>query len=285
MKIGLITSLDDPELCSDDRLVLPELKKLGIEAHPFIWDNRKDFEHFDAFIFRSCWNYHRKYSEFLNWLNLLENSGVKVLNPIPVSRWNLHKKYLLELKQMNFPVPETLLIPQGEVPADLKIPASRIVVKPAISLNGLETTLRNSSDMKGIETDLRIILRDRDALLQAFVPEIQSFGEVSLIFFNGIFSHAVRKVSASGEFRVHQEYGGSRLPYSPEGHILEGAEKLISLKPDLLYSRVDMAIVGDSYQLIEWEIIDPMLYLGSFPDASRKFAEAINDRLTDPALR
>lgn len=277
-KIALITSTSDPELCRDDRLVLTPLLTLGIEAKPFIWDQDENFEDYDAFIFRSCWNYHRKFDAFLAWLDRLEKSGKKVLNPVSDSRWNLHKKYLFTLKEQGIPIPETVLIPKNSsysLESILsKMEAKKIVVKPAISLSGLETTLRNCDEVTQIQKDLDIILKDRDAFLQEFLPEIHN-GEISLTYLNGEFSHANRKVPADKEFRVHKEYGGKNLPFTPENKLLGEIQKLISLRPKLLFSRVDIALKGDSWKLIEWEIIDPMLYLGDTPGAPERFARAI----------
>lgn len=282
MKLALITSTDDPELCHDDRLVYPHLEKLGIHASPFIWDTQTNFGDYDAFVFRSCWNYHRKFNEFLVWLGRLERSGKKVLNPIADSRWNLHKRYLLTLAEFGIPVPETELIEMNsgyELNSLLaRISSDKVVVKPAISLNGLETTLREKSDLVNIENDLQIILSDRDAFLQEFVPEIKD-GEISLIYFLGKFSHASRKVPAKDEFRVHQQYGGSNVPYTPDKKLLNEIEEIITMRPNLLFSRVDIAIVKDSWKLIEWEIIDPMLYLETAPGSAERFAQAIHTAL------
>lgn len=277
-RIGLITSVDDPELCRDDRLILTHLRDRDIDAIPFVWDTDQNFDDFDAFVFRSCWNYHRKFEEFKLWLDRLEKSGKKVLNSVADSRWNLHKKYLLTLKDIGIPVPDTELI-KMESPYNLedllaRILSDKIVVKPAISLNGLETTLREREDLTAIKKDLAIILRDRDALLQEFIPEIKD-GEISLIYLHGKFSHAIRKIPAPLEFRVHSEYGGTRVPFHPDEKLIKEVQKIIDLKPDLLFSRVDIALVKSSWKLIEWEIIDPMLYLEASPGSAKKFADAI----------
>jgi hypothetical protein len=39
-------------------------------------------------------------------------------------------------------------------------------------------------------------------LVQPFLPEIQSTGELSLLFFDGTFSHAVCKRPKAGDYRV-----------------------------------------------------------------------------------
>ena len=46
-------------------------------------------------------------------------------------------------------------------------------------------------------------------LVQPFLPEIQSGGELSLLFFDGVFSHAVCKRPKAGDYRVQFQYGGT----------------------------------------------------------------------------
>ena len=45
-------------------------------------------------------------------------------------------------------------------------------------------------------------------IFQEFIPEILTNGEYSLIYFDGFFSHAVRKFNTSGDFRIQGVYGG-----------------------------------------------------------------------------
>ena len=49
-------------------------------------------------------------------------------------------------------------------------------------------------------------------MIQAFVPEIMTAGELSLVFLAGRFSHAFLKRAVPGEFRVQVEFGGSETP-------------------------------------------------------------------------
>ena len=53
-------------------------------------------------------------------------------------------------------------------------------------------------------------------LLQRFVPESQSRGEISLVFLSGRFSHAVLKRPRAGDFRVQMDFGGSLATATPE---------------------------------------------------------------------
>jgi len=50
-------------------------------------------------------------------------------------------------------------------------------------------------------------------LVQPFVPEIQSEGEWSLVFFGGAFSHAVLKVPGAGDYRVQPDPERTHQPH------------------------------------------------------------------------
>jgi hypothetical protein len=96
---------------------------------------------------------------------------------------------------------------------------STIVLKPTVSADAYMTVkaqVSNSSDMKKAAKALEEILYKHgdSAMVQPFVPEIITTGELSLCFVDGAFSHAVRKLPAktAGEFRTQT---GSRADITP----------------------------------------------------------------------
>ncbi len=285
--IAFITSEEDPQLINDDRLAFAPLLDLGLEVRPLVWDSDADLTSFDAFIFRSCWNYHRKFDQFISWLDSLEKLRKPVLNAVGVSRWNLNKKYLLELKKKGAVIPETEWIEKRSViqPAQLasiikKIPSEKVVIKPAVSLNGQDTYLLVSSELLEIEKVIKELLKERDVLIQEFIPEVKTSGEVSLVFFDGKFSHAIKKIPSREEFRVHSEYGGTRVSVTPSIDIINQAERVLAMIGEsLLFCRVDIVEKEGVAILIEAEIIDPMLFLGYSEGAPERFAKAIKKRL------
>jgi glutathione synthase/RimK-type ligase-like ATP-grasp enzyme len=54
---------------------------------------------------------------------------------------------------------------------------------------------------------------ERDVLIQPFIKSVVSEGEYSFMFFNRKYSHAVRKIAKTGEFRIQEEHGGRVEPY------------------------------------------------------------------------
>src|SRR5260370_41442039 len=53
------------------------------------------------------------------------------------------------------------------------------------------------------------LVRERDVMVQQFLPAVLSEGELSLVFLAGAFSPAVRKRPATGDFRVQEQFGGA----------------------------------------------------------------------------
>lgn len=118
-----------------------------------------------------------------------------------------------------------------------------------------------------------------DLLIQEFIPEIQTNGEVSMVFFNKKFSHAIRKRAAKNEFRIHSEYGGTRESISISLQSLEYGKNLLNqIQEDLLYARVEIVETQKGPVLIELEITDPMLFLATCNEAPKRFADAIESQ-------
>lgn len=92
----------------------------------------------------------------------------------------------------------------------------------------------------------------------------------------GAWSHSVLKRPARGDFRVQEELGGQSLPQEapPELRAL-GSACLAEAPAPVLYARVDAVQTPAGPLLMELELIEPALYLGSTPGAGDRFAEAI----------
>jgi glutathione synthase/RimK-type ligase-like ATP-grasp enzyme len=287
LKIAFVTSREDG-LTQDDRAALAPLGELGIAVEPWVWDGPDGSPRgFDMLVLRSCWDYHRKHCQFERWIKGLSAVGAPVWNPVQPILWNLNKKYLLDLAAKGVRLPPTRWLPQGSRVSDddarLDLGAASVVVKPAVSLNGFDTALFAARDRRSIRRAAEAILADRDLLIQEFVPEIETAGETSLVFFDGEFSHAIRKTPRSGEFRVQAEHGGSRAAVRPDAAIIAQAEHILKLAgPPLLYARVDGVEIAGELVLMELEIIDPTLFLASDEDAAGRFARAVHRRLARP---
>ena len=114
-------------------------------------------------------------------------------------------------------------------------------------------------------------------MAQPFLPDIVSAGELSIVFFDGEFSHAIRKTPAEGDIRVQPEHGGIVTAATPTSEELEDAQRVLDAAGrDLLYARVDF--VGDR-MLIELEAIEPRFFFSCAPGVERRLADAVRARV------
>lgn len=267
----MATYSECPQGTSDDQLLIPPLHALGFEAKFVVWsDLRADWSAFDLVVLRSCWDYHLRTGEFLNWIAGLESRGIPLQNPAPVVRWNSDKRYLQELEQRGVSIPRTCWLKAGEQGSSRAILESygwsRAVAKPTVSATAYRTRVVHAED---VEESLRGPL-----VIQEFMPEVQIDGEWSLVFFGGEYSHAIRKVPKSGDFRVQKEFGGRAETAVAKSNLIEQAGAVVAAVEPTLYARVDGVLRGSKFVLMELELIEPDLFLG-LGKAAARFAQKI----------
>jgi glutathione synthase/RimK-type ligase-like ATP-grasp enzyme len=218
------------------------------------------------------------------WLDMLDASAVRAWNPTSTVRWNSTKRYLLDLAARGVSTVPTRIIADGSPDRVLDTVRAegwtRFVVKPAVSASAYETHALalpvSDDDRSAIE---RVAAHD-DVLVQPFLDEVATDGELSLVFFDGVFSHAAIKRARPGDFRVQTEHGGTVAPIDVVPSIVAQAKRsLEALDSVPVYARVDG--VGDdrSFRLMELELIEPHVFLGNTPGAADRFAAAIVGRL------
>jgi glutathione synthase/RimK-type ligase-like ATP-grasp enzyme len=115
-------------------------------------------------------------------------------------------------------------------------------------------------------------------MVQPYLPSIEREGEVSLIYFGGAFSHAIRKVPQPGDFRVQPEYRGVISAHAPAADERDAADAaLAAVEEPLLYARVDLVRGLDGRPvLMELELVEPDLYLRYDPGSPARLAEAVS---------
>ena len=279
MKIGIATCHSRKHLSEDDRFMLSAFRKRSIETDIVIWnDTEVDWGQFDYLIIRSIWDYHLQPDLFRRWLDTLDEIGTKTLNPVSLIRSNMHKFYLRWLEETGVKIIPTLFVGSGDrvEPSFLDdLGWEKAVIKPAVSASAYLTKLVDRSTVAKEMAFLQAETVKRDWLIQKFIPEIQSFGELSMMFFNRRYSHTILKQASQGEFRVQSEYGGSTSLYKPSKATIEVAEDILSrFDGDILYTRVDGVMINDEFVLMEIELIEPHLFFNQFPVAQRSFIDA-----------
>lgn len=271
--VAFVTDTQWPDLTPDDQLAQAALRQLGREVRPVIWHAAVDWAQFSAVVLRSTWDYHVRPAEFAAWLDRLESQHIRVWNPVEVMRWNMNKRYLRQLEEKGVRIVPSVWIKQGETPALKEVSNGwpRTVLKPLVSANAYNTWL---VDEEGDwETKLATILKESDAVAQEFMPEVQTEGEWSLIFFDGQFSHAALKTPKLGDFRTQMTHGGSTQPAAPDPGLIAQAQSVLDkVSAPLLYARVDGVVRAGQFHLMELELIEPFLFLEFGQGAPERFA-------------
>lgn len=280
MNIALLACQKFPDLTKADQLLIPELAKFGIQAKAIIWDDPSvEWTSFDYLIFRNTWDYYEKESAFNLWLDKLENLGVKTLNALDTIRANKHKFYLRTLEKQGIKILPTIFIEKtNHLDLTQMLPKSwkKAVIKPAFSAGSYLTEVFEADNLAAINKKYQPIAAVKDLLLQQFMPEIQSLGETSLVFFNKQFSHAINKKPVEGDFRIQVQFGGKYTAILPNSALINQAQRIVDTFPDpLLYARVDGIVIGNELHLMEIECIEPDLYFNYSEGSKQRFVQAI----------
>jgi glutathione synthase/RimK-type ligase-like ATP-grasp enzyme len=285
-------TLEDPaDFVIDDQLAYEPLTKLGWHAVAIPWSRPGvAWTAYDAVVIRSTWDYTARADQFVKALSEIEASGARLFNGVDIVRWNLDKRYLRELADRGTPIVPTVWRDQlrpGELPDLLaELDAEEIVVKPVVGANAQGAfRIHRRRLTSRLCRQIEVHYAQRALMAQPFLSDIVDEGEYSLFYFDGQLSHAILKTPRAGDFRVQEEHGGVIRPVTP-GDVLRAAADIAveSIGQTLLYARVDLVRrpLGDGFQLMELELIEPALYLRMDAGAPRRFAEALDRCVGDP---
>lgn len=285
--LALVTATRMPKPDPESGLLVDALGQLGVRATIHAWDQPCDWSQFPLVVSRTPWDYFHRLDEFLHWARGVA-AVTELLNPLPTIAWNAHKSYLLDLEAVGVPIVPTILVGRGAGAQERDAALSRFseaVIKPAVVGGALDALHVDASvDADVAAAHLGRLLAEKDALVQPFMAGIQSDGETSLIFFDGQLSHAIRKVPAVGDFRVHQHYGGTVLAHAPSPAELTVAAAALAVAPaDTVYARIDMVPGSSGPAVMEAELIEPELFLGSDAAAPERYARCLARRLNGAA--
>ena len=282
MHIALVTGSENPELYTDDLPLKSYLESRGVVTSVVIWnDSEIDWKKYDWVVIRSIWDYIKDIDVFSAWLDFLRSHHIKVLNPISVMEWNKQKHYLIELADRGILIPPTIHIKKN-TKIDLqyeidKVSWDKAVIKPTISVGAIRTWILTKENADTLQPDVDLLLSEQDIFIQKFAEEIKSQGEISVVYFNKKYSHAVLKRPKENDFRVQFQYGGTYEKYFPADSLLQSLETILSnIKSELLYARIDGYINREGlFCLMEIELIEPVLFVSSDQDAPQNFYTAL----------
>ncbi|MEQ1617403.1 MAG: transporter [Terricaulis sp.] len=268
---------DTPQLERKDRdLVAAAGRAHGIAFETCFWDEPDlATRGFDGAVVRSCWDYTARAKEFVQTIVAHERAGLRVWNCADVIRWNSQKTYLKDLGPAAI---ETLWLDRADARSVAQafdtLDASEIVVKPQVGAGSIETLRlkRNAwseADLVGGPCGA--------AMAQPYLNGIETEGERSLVWFGGVFSHAVRKVPAAGGWLANIPGKTRFFAEQAPAVAREVAEAALGCAPaGLLYVRIDVVLGDDGrWRVIEIEAIEPYLFLSFAPEGADFFVAAI----------
>ncbi len=288
MDIALVTCRELPTFEVDDRPLFRALALRGAKVHHPAWDAAVDWSAYDGVVVRTTWDYWTRGPEFAAWLDRVA-SHPRLGNPVDVLRWSLDKRYLRQLQALGVPIADTEWIAPGELPDLGALLARRgwhrAFLKPAFGASA-SGTMRFDADADGLAaatSHLAAHGRDVTTLLQPYLESVETFGELSAIFFAGAYSHGVRKVPRPGDFRVQDDHGGTDAPYAFDEAerrlaiaVLDAARQVLGRQEPFLYARVDLLRdAGGGLVLTELELVEPSLFFRHAPAAADHMADVV----------
>jgi glutathione synthase/RimK-type ligase-like ATP-grasp enzyme len=250
------------------------LRRHGLQVAAQPWTDAVDPAQARLVMPSLAWGYHGRQADWFAQIDRFEATALRMVNPPAVLRWNSTKTYLVEMAARGAPVVPTLahdaLTPEHLQAAFDAFGVDEVVVKPQVSAGSHETIrVKRRGSLEGGPTG--------PALIQPFLPAVGEEGELSLFYFDGVFSHAVTKVAVEGDFRVQPQFGGRTSEIAPEREALRAAEMALEAAgARLTYARVDLIRGLDhTPQLMELELIEPNLFLEHAHDQGEAFARAV----------
>jgi glutathione synthase/RimK-type ligase-like ATP-grasp enzyme len=265
-------------------LVVRELADRGVSAAWVAWDDPGvDWAEARRVLIRSTWDYERRRDEFIDWARKVQQLTTLV-NTAQVVEWNTDKIYLLDLIEAELPVVPTLGVDSEFELAPAVATFEPAVVKPRVGAGGRGVVVFDlePGGPEGLDESQ---LQPGPWVVQPLVESVHTEGETSVFVLGGRVVSQVRKLPASGEIRVHEEYGGTAgaVEVTTEAgdlalRTVEVAEKLLSTV--LPYARVDLMRLADGQLVVsELEVVEPGLYLDVVPGNAAAFADVVADLL------
>jgi glutathione synthase/RimK-type ligase-like ATP-grasp enzyme len=291
-RVALASCAQFPDQFDEGPLVLGALDEAGTDAQTAVWsDPSVDWSAFDLVVANGTWDNIHRVTEFLDWVDGLAASGIRMANAPAILRWNLDKRYLRDLEEAGVPtVPTSWVPPNGDAggfdPSALVLPPEEIVVKPSVSGGGYRTARYEAYEHDAARAHIgELVEADRTAMVQPYQPAVDTEGEAGLVFLGGAFSHAVHKdpmirrgVGATDSLIENQVVTGA----TPTAGQLTVARQAVTAAERLLgptvYARVDVVRrTDDEPAVLELELLDPVLFFVTHRAGAARFATVLRD--------
>lgn len=300
-RIALVTT-DVPWLLEhefDLGPLLAEFARREVPAEAVVWhDPAVDWSAFDLIVMRSPWDYSLRTEEFLGWLDSLPSG--RVLNPPALIRWNLDKRYLLDLETHGVHIVPTIVAHTlAEVRAAAERVAEqsggRVVIKPNIGAGSWGAHLTRADDPRLPEYVAELLDSGKLVLVEPEIPQITAGGERGMLFFDGRYSHTITKgrILADDGGYLGGEYSEDITPATPTDTEIEAAtacsRAIAAIAEERgfagddattpLYARYDIVTGASGPMVIEAELFEPSYFVETAPGSVERVVDAMVARL------
>ncbi|WP_224242975.1 ATP-grasp domain-containing protein [Hyalangium gracile] len=282
MDVAVVTYAALPQLDEKEAPLLPALAALGLDARPVVWDDpRMDWRTTKVAVIRSTWDSHLRRNAFVAWASKVGKLTC-LHNPPEVIRWNTHKAYLRRLEAQGIACTPTVWVPQGGTVDLAALMRERdwesVVLKPVVSADALKTYRFPRAELEAAQSCLQTLSAADEVMVQPYLTAFETEGERAYIFFDGAFSHAVRRPPGMKDTPRGFQQPHLFEPISEELRLCE--QVLAAVGQPLLYARVDVATDNEGRtRLQELEATEPGLFLNLDPAAPTRLAQAIARKL------
>lgn len=300
-RIALVTAIAALHRDDDMPLLLDACARAGLQAEVRAWDDTTvSWRRYDLALLRSPWDYTDHLPRFLAWCERIAAES-RLLNPLEVVRWNTDKHYLADLDAAGIPTVPTQFVEPDAYPLpalraflDEYPQAMEFVVKPAVSAGSRDTQRYAASQEFAAANHVgRLLDAGRSVMLQPYLASVDALGETALLYFDGEYSHAIRKGpllrpnDAATDALFAPEAITAREPSQDERKLGEAVMTAVRARfgdTPLPYARVDLIRDADGHPLLlELELTEPSLFFATATGSADRFAQALAKRLAVPA--
>lgn len=282
--IALATAIAATGLDEDMPPLLAAFRRAGVNAQRVAWDDPTvSWSRFDLVLLRSTWNYTDHREAFLAWCETVA-AQTRLLNPPDLVRWNTDKRYLGELAVTGMPVIDSHFLAPGDDPAGIP-DLTEFVVKPTVGAGSRGARRFTTHERaQAIDHAGTLLAAGHHILVQPYLAQVDSAGETALLFFDGVFSHAIRKgpLLHRGEDATRALFAAEHItPRQASEAERSVAEQVLAALPFAmpLYARIDLLPSPDGPQLLELELAEPSLFFDHAPGSADRFATSVLARL------
>lgn len=286
--IALVTDQESLPFDFDMPLIEAAFRERGIDVRLCDWDDeRVTWAEFERCVLRSPWSYTRRPEAFRAWCEAT-SAATQFINPLDAVTWSLDKRYLDDLARAGIPIVDTHFVGPGS-PGDAAITelinrGSDFVIKPTVGANSRQVRRFTAGQTEDALAHVELIhSQGKVAMAQPYLSAIDELGETNLIYFGGVFSHAIRKAALLGDdgstSKPTMGVRELRVPGDDELEVAEAALRVAASRgsvANLAYARVDL-VRDDAGRpvVLELELCEPSFSMPLHPVSAGRYVEAI----------